>query len=86
MTPKVKSVDASKARRMFDLWALSRDFTLTAIITSAFKTAVKGKVRMLMIMRNIRAAEVALLRELLVSPGVFHSLFKLYYRKQNFKG
>jgi len=52
----MKSVDASIASKMFDLWTLSRDFVLTAIITSAFKAAVKGKVMMLMTMRNIKLA------------------------------
>ena len=55
-TPTVKSVDASKARRMFDLWALSRDFLFTAIITSEFKPAVKGNVKIWMIMKKIIAA------------------------------
>ena len=41
---------------MFDLCALSRDFTLTEIITSAFKTAVTGKLMMLNMMRKIRKA------------------------------
>ena len=52
----MKSVDASNASKMFDLCALNRDFVFTAIITSAFKTAVKGKVRMWMIMIKIRIA------------------------------
>jgi len=29
MTPTTKSVDASKASKMFDLWALSRGFNFT---------------------------------------------------------
>jgi len=52
-TPTVKSIDANKARRMFDLWALSRDFLFTAIITSAFKQAVKGNVKIWIIMKKI---------------------------------
>jgi len=52
----VKSVDASNASKMFDLWVLRRDFVFTAINTSAFKTAVKGKVRMLKIILSTRAA------------------------------
>ena len=43
---------------MFDLLALSLDFIFTAIITSVFKVAVKGKVRMLMIMTKISTAWV----------------------------
>ena len=54
--PTAKSVEASIASKMFDLWALSRDFTLTAIITSAFKAAVKGKVSVLMKMMKIKNA------------------------------
>ena len=56
--PIAKSVEASIASKTFVLWALSRDFTLTAIITSAFKTAVKGKVRMLTKMMKIKNAWV----------------------------
>ena len=41
---------------MLDLCALSRDFALTEIITSAFKTAVIGKLMMLKMMRKIRKA------------------------------
>ena len=41
---------------MFDLCALSRDLALTEIITSAFKTAVIGKVMMLNMMRKIKKA------------------------------
>ena len=41
---------------MFDLCALSRDFALTEIITSALKTAVTGKLMMLKMMRKIRKA------------------------------
>ena len=41
---------------MLDLCALSRDFALTEIITSAFKTAVTGKLMMLKMMRKIRKA------------------------------
>lgn len=46
MIPAIKSVDASKASKIFDVWALRRDSIFTANITKAFKTAVKGKVRM----------------------------------------
>ena len=56
MTPTTKSVDASNASKMFDFCALSRGFTFTASIVSAFKTAVKGKVRMLMIIMKINTA------------------------------
>ena len=45
-TATTKSVEASKASPIFDLWLLSCDFILTAIITSAFKAAVTGNVRM----------------------------------------
>ena len=54
-TPTKKSVKASKASPMLDLWALRREFILTANITSAFKAAVRGNVRMwttVMIMRK----------------------------------
>ena len=40
---------------MFDFCALNRDFVFTAIITSVFKTAVKGTKMMLMIMYKIRS-------------------------------
>ena len=52
--PTKKSVSASIANTMFDFCALNRDFVFTAIITSAFKTAVKGRKMMLMIMYKIR--------------------------------
>ena len=52
--PTVKSVKARNASKMLDLCALSRDFALTEIITSAFKTAVTGKLMMLKMMRKIR--------------------------------
>ena len=54
--PTVKSVKARNASKMLDLCALSRDLAKTEIITSAFKTAVIGKVMMLKIMRKIRKA------------------------------
>ena len=41
---------------MFDLCALSPDFALAEIITSAFKTAVTGKLMMFKMMRKIRQA------------------------------
>ena len=41
---------------MLDLCALSRDLALTEIITSAFKTAVIGKVKMLKMMRKLKKA------------------------------
>ena len=41
---------------MLDLCALRRDLALTEIITSAFKTAVIGKMMMLKMMRKIRKA------------------------------
>ena len=44
------------ASKMLDLCALSRDLALTEIITSAFKTAVIGKVMMLNMMRKIKKA------------------------------
>ena len=47
--PTVKSVKGRNASS-----ALSRDFALSEIITSAFKTAVIGKVMMLKMMRKIR--------------------------------
>lgn len=56
MAPTVKSVDARKASRMFDLCALRRDFSFTAIITSAFKIAVKGNVRTSIVIIKIRVA------------------------------
>ena len=52
--PTKKSVSASIANTMFDFCALNRDFVFTAIITSAFKTAITGTVMMLMIMYKIR--------------------------------
>jgi len=39
---------------MLDLMALSRDFVFTAVITNAFKAAVKGNVTMLMTAMKIR--------------------------------
>ena len=41
---------------MLDLMALIRDFVFTAIITNAFKAAVKGNVTMLITARKIRKA------------------------------
>ena len=49
--PTVKSVKGRNASS-----ALSHDFALSEIITSAFKTAVIGKVMMLKMMRKIRKA------------------------------
>ena len=57
--PTTKSVEASKASATFDLWLLSRDFILTAIITSAFKAAVTGNVRMWTTMTIIRKVWVS---------------------------
>ena len=57
-TPTVKSVEASKASVMFDLWTLSRAFILTAIITREFMAAVTGDVRMITTMMIIRKAWV----------------------------
>ena len=54
--PTEKSIKARSASTTFDLWPLRRDFTFTEIITSAFKTAVRGKMRMLTAMRKIRKA------------------------------
>ena len=45
MSPTRKSVDAIKARMMLDLCSLSRDFTLTAIITNVFRTTMARKER-----------------------------------------
>ena len=53
--PTGKSVVASRAIMKLDLWALNRRLVFTAIITNAFKTTVKGKVKMLMVMFKVRA-------------------------------
>ena len=60
MTPTTKSVEASKASTMFDLCSLRRGFFLMAIITSTFKAAVRGNVRVLTIMIIIRKAWVSI--------------------------
>ena len=60
MTPTTKSVEASKASTMFDLCSLSRGFVLTAMITSTFKAAVIGNVRVLTTMMIIRKAWVSI--------------------------
>ena len=52
--PATKSVVASRAIAILDLWALSRRLVFTAIITNAFRAAVKGKEKMLMIIFKIR--------------------------------
>ena len=54
--PTVKSVKARNASKTLDLCTLSRDFVWTEIITSAFKTAVTGKVRRLTMIRKIKKA------------------------------
>ena len=56
ITPTIKSVVAKHASGMLDLMALIRDFVFTAIITNAFKAAVKGNVTMLITARKIRRA------------------------------
>jgi len=54
--PTEKSFKARSASKTFDLWSLRRDFIFTEIITSAFRTVVRGKVRMLTTIRKIRKA------------------------------
>ena len=56
ITPTIKSVVAKHASSMLDLMTLIRDFVFTAIITNAFKAAVKGNVTMLITARKIRKA------------------------------
>lgn len=57
-SPTTKSVEARAASKILDLWALSRDFTTTAMTTNALRTVVKGNVRILTIMTKIRHARV----------------------------